>query len=165
MRNACPSFAVNYEYQSGGESTPLGSPRFAYMLRISRYLRCGLYDSRVKRSGAKDTAGGKGTKGVSARMVREELNREEDTNVTVKRHVVLEMYGRERTRRVELGEIEKTWTCTRIGWKRAKGVGKRSEEEERGRMGRAAFYSSVLMVRNVGREIKRIGKLCRDRSS
>lgn len=62
-------------------------PRFAYMHRISRYLRFGLYDSRVKRSGAKDTEGGKEVRGVGERTMREELNREEATNVAVKQYV------------------------------------------------------------------------------
>lgn len=51
--NARPSFAVNYKYQFNDRGTPPHRARrplgFAYMPRISRYLRFGLYDSHVKR--------------------------------------------------------------------------------------------------------------------
>lgn len=65
-------------------------------------------------------------KGVGARTVREELNREEDTNVTVKRHVCTrDVRPREKTEGRVKRDRESTWTCTRIGWERAKGIEKR----------------------------------------
>lgn len=86
MRNASPSFAINYEYQStnisGHQDTPfrvLTSNISLFALRALR-LPCEAVE-------AKDTKRRKEMKGVVVRMVHEELNREENTNVAVKRHV------------------------------------------------------------------------------
>jgi len=61
-------------------------------------------------------------KGVGVRMVHEELNREEDTNVTVKRHVCTrDVRPREKTRGKGRARYRERGRARRIGWKRAKG--------------------------------------------
>lgn len=73
--------------------------------------------------------------------MHEELNREEDTNVTVKRHVCTrDVRPREKTRGKGRARYRDRGRARESVGKERKGS---EREEERSRMGRPAFYSLV----------------------
>lgn len=111
----------------GGESTPLERTCFEYLAICASDFTTPVWNGR----GLRTPVGRRETESVGSRMVHEELNREEDTNVIVKRHVCTgDVRPREREGRVGR-DRENADVHTRIGWKRAKGVGKGSKERER----------------------------------